>query len=136
MQRKGDEREFDIDLKSRSPIYEQLNRKFKIMIIQGVLETDEKLPTVSQLAQSITINPNTIEKAYRDLESEGYIYTVQGKGRFAADVRPTVNAERHDVLIRDLEFIVQELIALGFSTDEIKKKIDTMQSDAGKGKDQ
>ena len=69
----------NLDLKSRVPIYEQLVDKVKQLIIQGVLKPDEKLPSVRSLAQELTINPNTIQKAYRELEREGYIYSLPAR---------------------------------------------------------
>ena len=126
---------FDIDFKNRRPIYEQLIKQIKMMIIQGVFETDEKLPPVSKLAQEITINPNTIQKAYRELESEGYIYSVPGKGRFVSDVHEAVEAQRADALTGELEFIVKELISLGISKDVIKEKIDQVQKDGREEED-
>ena len=63
---------FELDLKSRKPIYEQLVEKLKELIIHDVLKPDEQLPTVRQLAAEISINPNTIQKAFRELENQGY----------------------------------------------------------------
>lgn len=126
---------FDIDFKSRRTIYEQLIKQIKMMIIQGVFEADEVLPPVNQLAREISINPNTIEKAYRKLESEGYIHTVPGEGRFIADVREMADAERQEVLIRELGVIAEELMSLGVSTDAIKKKIDQVQNDSREEED-
>lgn len=124
---------FDIDLRSRKPIYNQLINQIKMMIIQNVLETDEKLPAVNALAREITINPNTIQKAYRELESEGYIYSVQGKGRFVSNVQEAVDGKKIHELTEDLEIIVKELRSLGVSTDDLKAGIDKLQDDAGEG---
>lgn len=71
---------FELDLRSGKPIYEQIVDKFKELIINQVLETDEKLPSVRELAQQLTINPNTIQKAYRELENQELIYSVKGRG--------------------------------------------------------
>src|SRR5690242_7105454 len=73
---------FELDLKSRKPIYEQLVDKLKELIITDVLKPDEQLPTVRQLAAEISINPNTIQKAFRELENQGYSYSIPGKGSF------------------------------------------------------
>ena len=73
---------FELDTRSRKPIYEQLVDKLKELIINEVLKPDEQLPSVRQLAQELTINPNTIQKAYRELENQGFIYSQKGKGSF------------------------------------------------------
>lgn len=115
---------FDLDLKSRKPIYEQLVEHIKMMIIQKVLEPDEQLPSVRNLAQDLTINPNTIQKAYRELERDGYTYSVPGKGSFVNDMNETINNERIQMLTEDLERIIKELIYLEIPPGELKEMID------------
>ena len=70
---------FELDVRSRKAIYEQLVDKVKEMIVYGILKPDEQLPSVRALSTQLTVNPNTIQKAYRELEREGYIYSLQGK---------------------------------------------------------
>jgi hypothetical protein len=65
-----------LDYKDHRPLYEQIKEKMKVLIMSGVLKSDQQLPSVRELAQSLTINPNTIQKAYKDLETEGFIYSV------------------------------------------------------------
>ncbi len=89
---------FELDLRSRIPIYEQLVERIKEMIIAELLKTDEQLPSVRSLAQQLTINPNTIQKAYRELEHQGYVYTVQGRGNFVAPVMEKMQNEKKEVL--------------------------------------
>ncbi len=120
---------FDVDVRSRVPIYEQLVDNIKKMIIQNVLEKDEKLPSVRKMAQEITINPNTIQKAYRELESEGYIYSVPGKGSFVSDTKNTVSNQKIEVLTEELEGIVKELIYLGVSVKKIKTLVDEAEAE-------
>ena len=81
----GGEHLFQIDLKSRKAIYEQVVDNFKRLIVTGVLQKDEKVPSVRDMSKSLTVNPNTVQKAYRELESQGYIYTVLGQGSFIAE---------------------------------------------------
>lgn len=69
-----------LNYRDARPIYEQVKDGFRHLIIQGVMEKDEKLPSVRELATSLTINPNTIQRAYRELEQEGYVYTIPGRG--------------------------------------------------------
>ncbi|SDK64739.1 GntR family transcriptional regulator [Lacicoccus qingdaonensis] len=120
---------FDVDVRSRVPIYEQLVDNIKKMIIQNVLEKDEKLPSVRKMAQEITINPNTIQKAYRELESEGYIYSVPGKGSFVSDTKNTVSNQKIEVLTEELEGIVKELIYLGVPVKKIKTLVDEAEAE-------
>ncbi|HEX3033069.1 MAG TPA: GntR family transcriptional regulator, partial [Bacillota bacterium] len=71
-----------LDFRSRIPVYEQLIDRIKEQIIHQVLKRDEQLPSVRELAIELTVNPNTIQKAYRELEHQGFIYSVPGKGSF------------------------------------------------------
>lgn len=75
---------FELDYKSRLPIYEQLYRSITRMAALGVVDPGEALPSVRSLAQELGVNPNTVQKAYRMLERDGIIYSVPGKGSFAA----------------------------------------------------
>ena len=73
-----------IDLQNRKPIYEQIVERFQTLIVSGVLEPDSQMPSVRSLAMELSINPNTIQKAYTVLEQEGYIYPVKGRGNFVS----------------------------------------------------
>ncbi|AIQ33943.1 GntR family transcriptional regulator [Paenibacillus sp. FSL R5-0345] len=110
---------FELDVRSRKPIYEQLTDKVKEMILHGILQTDEQLPSVRTLSQQLTVNPNTIQKAYRELEREGYIYSLQGKGSFVAPMKKEQNeakkAEVRDALLR----LMAEAVYFGFTAAEI-----------------
>lgn len=75
---------FQLDVKSRKSIYEQVVDNLKELIISGVLSEDEKLPSVRELSKTLTVNPNTVQKAYRELEHQNYVYTTQGLGTFVA----------------------------------------------------
>lgn len=103
---------FQLDLRDRKPLYEQIKEKMKALIISGALKTDERIPSVRELAQSLTINPNTIQKAYKDLETEGFIYSVRAKGSFVAPLDKKANQARHNELIQELEKVVAELLYL------------------------
>ena len=76
---------FDIDLQSRTPIYEQLYKKTVELIIKGILKEGDQLPSVRNLAKELSVNPNTVAKAYRTLEIDGYIYSTVGRGTFMTD---------------------------------------------------
>ena len=73
-----------LNYRDAKPIYEQIKDGLTHLLVSKAIETGEKLPSVRELAASLAINPNTIQRAYKELESEGYIYTVSGKGTFAA----------------------------------------------------
>ncbi|MDE6313445.1 MAG: GntR family transcriptional regulator [Lachnospiraceae bacterium] len=73
-----------IDYKDRRPIYEQIIERFQELIVKGVLKPDSQLPSVRNLAMELSINPNTIQKAYAELERQGYLYSVKGRGSFVS----------------------------------------------------
>jgi len=110
---------FALDFRSRVPIYEQLVEKFKDLIISGVLMPDEQLPSVRILAGQVTVNPNTIQKAYRELEQQGYIYSLPGKGHFVKPISPEKYAGRRETLTTELARIVAEMLYLGIEPQDI-----------------
>ncbi len=73
-----------LDYRDKRPIYEQVIEKLERLIVNGVLETDAKMPSVRSLAMELSVNPNTVQRAYVILEQEGYLYTVSGRGSFVA----------------------------------------------------
>lgn len=75
-----------LDMTDKRPIYEQITEKVKDLIVRNILQKNEQLPSVRALAIELSINPNTIQRAYSELERTGYIFTVKGKGNFVADV--------------------------------------------------
>lgn len=85
---------FIIDIQSKVPIFEQLKKQILEFISIGILLPNDKLPSVRSLATNIGVNPNTVSKAYQELENQGYIYSVKGKGCFIAD-------NQTDQLIKD-----------------------------------
>ncbi len=101
-----------LDFKDPRPIYEQIKDKIKELVITGAVETDDKIPSVRELAQTLTINPNTIQKAYKDLESEGIIYSVKGKGNFIAPLDKSSIDPRRKELLLSIQKTVEELIFL------------------------
>jgi GntR family transcriptional regulator len=110
---------FDLDVRSRKPIYEQLVERIKTLIINDVLKQDEQLPSVRMLAQQLTINPNTIQKAYRELETQGYIYSIKGKGNFVSVTLDSINNEKRLQIKEELKKLISEGLYLGMATDEL-----------------
>lgn len=111
-----------LNYRDSRPIYEQVKDGFRHLIIQKVMTKDEKLPSVRELATSLTINPNTIQRAYRELEQEGYVYTIPGKGSFAAGVLET-DGRRKKELLESFDKTVKELKFLGMSPEELMERI-------------
>ena len=103
-----------INYRDPPPIYEQVRDALRKLIVSGSLPSDQKLPSVRELASSLAINPNTIQRAYRELEQEGYICTVPGKGSFAC-ARTDVDEERKSALLHQFDETVGELLYLGVS---------------------
>ncbi|HBC93006.1 MAG TPA: GntR family transcriptional regulator [Pelotomaculum sp.] len=125
---------FELDLRSRAPIYEQLVDKIKELIINNVLKPDEQLPAVRVLAGELTINPNTIQKAYRELESREYIYSIPGKGSFVKPAVSENNTARLQTLENELSRIVLEMLYFGASPQRIITRVKTQLAKNGGGK--
>ena len=101
-----------INFRDARPIYEQVKDGFCQLILSGALPPNYKLPSVRELASSLTINPNTIQRAYRSLEQECYIVSVPGKGSFVCDGDQAARARRQELLER-FEKMVKEMEQLG-----------------------
>ena len=108
-----------LDFGDHRPLYEQIKDKLKQLIISGVLKENEKIPSVRELAVSLAINPNTIQKSYKDLESEGYIYSQKAKGSFVCPQKQTSQAIDTASLADNLRQTVAELRFLGISKEAI-----------------
>ena len=123
-----------IDIRSRVPIYEQLMEQLKTQIINDVIADDEQLPSVRNLAQELTINPNTIQKAYRELEREGFIYSIPGRGRFVSPKTHNQNEERLQMLKEELEKLIAEFVYHGGRKQDILQMMDPLiESEKGEG---
>ena len=114
-----------LNYRDSKPIYEQIKDGLKRLIITGAIAPDEKMPSVRELASQLAINPNTIAKAIRELEHEGYIYTITGRGSFAAD-RKDISAGRNDQLLKKFDEIVKELLFLNENKDNLKQRIEAL----------
>ena len=97
-----------LNYRDSRPIYEQIRDELRKLIVSGALATDEKLPSVRALAAQLAINPNTIQRAYNELEAEGYIYSVPGKGSFAAG-NDAAGARRREELLRQARDLLRAL---------------------------
>jgi GntR family transcriptional regulator len=107
-----------LNYRDSRPIYEQIKDGLKKLIVSGAMAPGEKLPSVRALAQQLSINPNTIQRAYNELENEGYIYSIAGKGSFASgDVGADENRKRE--LQEKIRELAAELRYLGVSDEEL-----------------
>ena len=118
----------NLDYKDKRSIYEQITDGIKELIISSVLNTDEKLPSVRELSVSLTVNPNTVQKAYRQLETDGYIYSIQGKGNFVAAVPQEKDQKKIDSIYEDLRRSVSNLMYLGEDKEGIINLVNNIYS--------
>ena len=107
-----------LNYRDSRPIYEQIRDGLRKLIVTGALGADEKLPSVRALAAQLAINPNTIQRAYNELEGEGYIYSVPGKGSFAAG-NTAADSAPLAVLVGPVAGLVSEPAYLGAGQREL-----------------
>lgn len=107
-----------LDYRDARPIYEQVRDGLRSMMVTGVLAAGDKLPSVRSLATELAINPNTIQRAYSELEAEGYIYSVAGKGSFAASGGDE-QQRRIRELTEQLTPVLEELKTLGYTQEAL-----------------
>ena len=107
-----------LDYRDGRPLYQQVKDSLRRMMLTGLLPPDEKLPSVRSLATQLAINPNTIQRAYSELEAEGYIYSVAGEGSFA-DAGGGEQQRRIRELTDRLAPVLEELRTLGFTQEEL-----------------
>lgn len=106
-----------LDYKDRRPIYEQIVDRYKDMILKGILEPDSQLPSVRTLAMELSINPNTIQRAYTELERQGMIYSVKGKGSFIA-INDSLLEEKKKEVVEGIDKLVKQAKILKISEDQ------------------
>ena len=111
-----------LDYRDARPIYEQVKDGLRRLVVTGAIQEGERLPSVRSLASSLAINPNTIQKAYESLVAEGYVYSIPGKGSYAAP-HDQVLHQRRDLLLRQWEALLAELLFLGVPAEELCLRI-------------
>ena len=114
-----------LDFGDHRPLYEQICEKIKGLIISGVLVENDKIPYVREMAAILAINPNTIQKAYKELESEGYIYSVTAKGYFVTP-RASTDVGKNAELLAKFSDTVRELMYLGKTKNELSDIINSI----------
>ena len=124
-----------LNYRDSRPIYEQIKDGLKKLIVSGAMAADEKLPSVRALATQLSINPNTIQRAYQELERSGYIYTVKGKGSFVCDTQNAVELKRSEQQ-KELNTYVTKVLATGITepelTDMLQRAIENAKKEGAK----
>ncbi|HKM31928.1 MAG TPA: GntR family transcriptional regulator [Oscillospiraceae bacterium] len=114
---------FAIDMYSRAPIYEQLYKRVAELVMQGALESDDKLPTVRMLAKELGVNPNTVQKAYQELERDGIIYSQAGRGSFISPLDTSKEIIKEKIITEFRAAVVQAL-RVGLQKPELIMEIE------------
>lgn len=118
---------FTIDARSSTPIYEQIIQAIKESIIKGILQPGDKLPSVRELASTLTTNPNTVSKAYTELERMKIIETLRGKGTFVSmEYKPKLEEDKMTKLKEDLKKLLMDAHYLGIKKKDIKSIMDEL----------
>ncbi len=112
-----------LDFSDHRPLYEQIKEKLKELIISGALGENEKIPSVRELASSLAINPNTIQKAYKDLENEGYIYSRRASGSFVMPRSAVAENTEQSELFERFDAIIKEMMFCGISRTEAEHRM-------------
>ena len=107
-----------LDYRDTRPLYEQIVDKFQMLILSGALEPNSRMPSVRSLAVELSINPNTIQRAYSELERNGFLYTVKGKGNYVAYSDSLKDVRKQEILekLRDLK---KEALGMGMTVKEL-----------------
>ena len=111
-----------LNYRDARPIYEQVKDGLRHLVVSGAILPGDKLPSVRALASSLAINPNTIQRAYEALEGEGYLYSVAGKGSFAAEQK-NVDDGRRAKLLSQFDEAAAELMFLGMTAQELFERL-------------
>ena len=113
----------NLDYRDARPIYSQIVDGVRDQILGGILQQGDKLPSVRELALQLAINPNTIQRAYRELEMQGWIATVPGKGCFVCGV-PQMTPVEQQPLLAAFDKAASALLALGITREELIKRLE------------
>ena len=123
-----------IDYNDKRPIYEQIVERFQELMISGAMEENSQLPSVRSLAMDLSINPNTIQRAYAELERQGYIYSVKGKGSFVAD-NGHIRISKGEAVLKRQEETAREAFFLRVEKEKLHEIIDEIYSRGGMSDD-
>ena len=115
----------NIDYRDARPVYEQVKDEFKRLIIKGILKKDDQIPPVREIASTLAINPNTIQRAYKELETEGYIYSAKGRGTFVAEPPKAESTFQKEKTLQSFISALDELLFLGVTKEELEEILNT-----------
>lgn len=118
-----------IDYKDSRSLHEQIEDGIKTLIINKILSEEEQLPSVRELSIMLTVNPNTVQKAYKQLETDGFIYSIKGKGNFVAPVSYAKDSKKIKELYESLEASVKALMYLGEPEGNIDSVIEKIKEE-------
>ncbi|QUI24435.1 GntR family transcriptional regulator [Vallitalea pronyensis] len=122
----------NVDPRSSTPIYEQIINEVKTSILKGMLVPGDKLPSVRQLSKNLIVNPNTVSKAYMELERQKVIQTLKGRGTYVSmDYNPTKEATKINIMKNNLKNIVVEAHYIGIGKQELIGIIETIYNEIG-----
>ena len=105
------------------PIYLQMEEKIKLSIVSGIYAPGEKLPAVRDMAVEAGVNPNTVQRAYAELEREGLVFSQRTSGRFVTEDKGVVEKMKDEMAAKQIELFLASMAAIGFSVDETLKLI-------------
>ncbi len=114
-----------LNYRDAKPIYEQIKEGIRHLLLTNAIAADEKLPSVRELASNLAINPNTIQRAYKELETEGYVYSMKGKGTFAS-ATDFIHKSREQELLMTFDDVVTELFVLEVSKEELGSRLENL----------
>ena len=123
---------FQIDSFSRVPVYEQIIQQVENYVLKGLLTADTQIPSVRNLSVTLSINPNTIQKAYSELDRNGIIYSVPGRGCFISKEAKDILSEQKKGKLTSLTEILEELKLAGITKEIILDTVDSVYLNKGK----
>ncbi len=124
-----------IDTRSSKPLYEQIADNIKSDVVRGYLKAGDEMPSVRRMAMELSVTPNTVSKAYQELERAGVIETIRGKGTYISrDYEVRIDEGRMRQIEKELTTQVVELAYMGMTRDEIIKLIDRIYNDIKEAK--
>jgi GntR family transcriptional regulator len=121
-----------IDYQDSRPIYEQIVENLKLQMYKGILQADDQMPSVRSLAMELSTNPNTVQKAYAELERQGFIYTVKGKGNFVKGNASLMDNKKQQIIDSIID-LFKEAEEIGISVEAIIGEIKERLEEKGKG---
>lgn len=113
-----------LDYRDARPIYQQIGDGLREQILSGILRNGDRLPSIREMASTLTINPNTIQRAYRELEQQGWVATIPGKGCFVVG-EPAEEEKKMLTLLDRFDDLTRELLSLGCTRESLARRVET-----------